>query len=65
MSKATEIISPAHGEAHYFLGMAKLNEGLIAEAARELQAYLDREPDGRFAAQATGVLGQIQPDSCG
>lgn len=58
-------LDPAHGEAHYFLGMAKLNEGLIAEAARELQAYLDREPDGRFAAQATGVLGQIQPDSCG
>ena len=55
---------PLPREAHYFLGMAKLNEGLIAEAARELQAYLDREPDGRFAAQATGVLGQIQPDSC-
>ena len=41
--------------------MANLNEGQIAEAANELEAYLDLAPDGRFAAQAKGILDGIQP----
>lgn len=50
-----------HGEAHYWLGMANLNGGLIPEAAAEFKLYLDREPGGRFAEQATGILVSIQP----
>ena len=41
--------------------MANLNAGQMAEAAAEFRIYLDREPNGRFAAQATGILSSIQP----
>ena len=54
-------LDPEHGEAHYWLGMANLNAGQMAEAAAEFQIYLDREPNGRFAATATGILSSIQP----
>ena len=54
-------LDPNHGEAHYWLGMANLNAGQMAEAAAEFRIYLDREPNGRFAAQATGILSSIQP----
>ena len=54
-------LDPEHGEAHYWLGMANLNGGQMAEAAAEFQIYLDREPNGRFAATATGILSSIQP----
>ena len=50
-----------HGEAHYWLGMANLNEGKVPDAAAELKIYLEREPDGRFATEAGGILGSIQP----
>ena len=52
-------LDPEHGEVHYWLGMANLNEGKLAEAAAELRIYLEREPGGRFAAEATGILGQL------
>ena len=54
-------LDPEHGEAHYWLGMANLNGGQMAEAAAEFKIYLDREPNGRFAATATGILSSIQP----
>ena len=54
-------LDPEHGEAHYWLGMANLNGGRMAEAAAEFKVYLDREPNGRFAATATGILSSIQP----
>ena len=54
-------LDPNHGEAHYWLGMANLNAGQMAEAAAEFRIYLDREPNGRFAAQASGILSSIQP----
>lgn len=57
----TLALDPEHGEAHYWLGMANLNAGRMAEAAAEFKLYLDREPNGRFAAQATGILSSIQP----
>ena len=41
--------------------MANLNGGQMAEAAAEFRIYLDREPNGRFAATATGILSSIQP----
>ncbi len=54
-------LDPGHGEAHYWLGMANLNAGQVAEAAAEFTIYLEREPDGRFAETATGILSSIQP----
>ncbi len=54
-------LDPDHGEVHYWLGMATLNEGKIPEAAAELKLYIERDTDGRFAEQAAGILAQIQP----
>ncbi len=54
-------LDPEHGEAHYWLAMANLNGGQLPEAAAEFKIYLDREPNGRFAEQATGILSSIQP----
>ena len=54
-------LDPTHAEAHYWLGMANLNGGETTEAAAELKLYLDRDPKGRFAAQAAGILKQLQP----
>ena len=56
----TLVLDPGHGEAHYWLGMANLNAGQMAEAAAEFEIYLDREPNGRFAATATGILSSIR-----
>ena len=56
----TLTLDPDHGEAHYWLGMANLNEGKMPEAVAEFELYLEREPDGRFAAQAAGILGSIR-----
>ena len=54
-------LDPSHGEANYWLGMASLNAGQIAEAVAYWRTYVEREPDGRFAAQATGLIAQLAP----
>ena len=54
-------LQPDHGEANYWLGMASLNAGQIPEAVTYMRTYLEREPDGRFNAEATGLLGQLDP----
>lgn len=54
-------LDPEHGEVHYWLGMANLNAGDIPGAAAELKLYLERDPDGRFAEQAKGMVGQLEP----
>ena len=41
--------------------MASLNAGQIAEAVTYWRTYVEREPDGRFAAQATGLIAQLAP----
>lgn len=52
--------NPNDAEAHYWLGMANLNEGKLPEAAAELDAYLKLAPAGQYAVQATGILSQIK-----
>jgi tetratricopeptide (TPR) repeat protein len=54
-------LDPSMADAHYWLGMANLNEGNLAEAAKAFQAYLDIAPTGQYAEQAKAVLGQIKP----
>jgi Tfp pilus assembly protein PilF len=54
-------LNPDHAEAHYWLGMANLNEQAPEEAARMFQRYLELDPDGQYAAQAKGILSQVQP----
>ena len=53
-------LDPNHGEVHYWLGMANLNQGKMPEAVQEMEIYLQREPKGRFASEATGLLGQLK-----
>ena len=57
----TLTLDPGHGEANYWIGMANLNAGRIAEAVASWRTYLEREPDGRFAAQANGLIAQLAP----
>ena len=54
-------LDPGHGEANYWLGMASLNAGDLAGAVSYWRTYVEREPDGRFAAQATGLIAQLAP----
>ena len=54
-------LDPNHGEANYWLGMASLNAGQIAEAVAYWRTYVEREPDGRFANQANGLIAQLAP----
>lgn len=51
---------PDHADAHYWLGMANLNEGNMAGAATEFDEYMKLAPTGQYAAQAKGVLSQIK-----
>ncbi len=54
-------LDPSHGEAHYWIGMANLNAGQMAEAVASWRTYVEREPDGRFAAQANALIAQLAP----
>jgi tetratricopeptide (TPR) repeat protein len=54
-------LDPKMADAHYWLGMAHLNEGNMPEAAKAFQAYLDIAPTGQYAEQAKGILGTIKP----
>ena len=53
-------LDPTHAEAHYFLAMATLNEGNMAEAATALETYLELSPDGQYADQARAMLPQLK-----
>jgi tetratricopeptide (TPR) repeat protein len=52
---------PDYADAHYWIGMANLNEGKMPEAATAFEKYLQLAPTGQFAEQAKGVLTQIKP----
>ena len=54
-------LDASHGEAHYWIGMANLNAGQMAEAVASWRIYVEREPDGRFAAQASALIAQLAP----
>ena len=54
-------LDPSHGEAHYWIGMANLNAGQMAEAVASWRTYVEREPNGRFAAQANALIAQLAP----
>ena len=41
--------------------MASLNAGQIPEAVAFWQTYLDRDPNGRFVAEATALVAQLAP----
>lgn len=53
---------PGASEPYYFRGLVDLSLGDTAAARSDLEAYLKREPDGRFAADATQYLGVLEAD---
>lgn len=53
-------LDPKMADAHYWLGMANLNEGKMPEAATSFDEYLKLAPTGQYADQAKGILAQIK-----
>ena len=53
-------LDPKLAEAHYWLGMANLNQGKMPEAAQSFEEYLKLDASGKYAEQAKGILGQIK-----
>jgi tetratricopeptide (TPR) repeat protein len=53
-------IDPKLADAHYWLGMANLNEGKMPDAATHFDEYLKLAPSGQYAEQAKGILTQIK-----
>ncbi len=51
---------PKLADAHYWLGMANLNEGKMPDAATHFDDYLKLAPTGQYAEQAKGILTQIK-----
>jgi len=53
-------LDPKLAEAHYWLGMANLNQGKMPEAATSFEEYLKLDASGKYAEQAKGILAQIK-----
>ena len=53
-------LDPKLADAHYWLGMANLNEGNMPDAAKSFDEYLKLAPTGQYAEQAKGILAQIK-----
>jgi tetratricopeptide (TPR) repeat protein len=51
---------PDYADAHYWVGMASLNQGNMADAAKSFESYLKFAPTGQYAEQAKGILSQIK-----
>ena len=53
-------LDPKLADAHYWLGMALVNEGDLKAAAASFEKYLSIAPTGEHAAAAKGILAQIK-----
>lgn len=53
-------LDPKFADAHYWLGMATVNEGKLPEAVPHFEKYLELAPDGQYAAQAKSILESIK-----
>jgi tetratricopeptide (TPR) repeat protein len=53
-------LDPKLADAHYWLGMANVNQGNVADAAKSFEEYLKLAPTGQYAEQAKGILSQIK-----
>ena len=49
-----------NADAHYWLGMALVNEGNMAEAGKHMQEYLTLAPNGENAATAKAILDSVK-----
>ncbi|MBA3948684.1 MAG: tetratricopeptide repeat protein [Acidobacteria bacterium] len=53
-------IDPTLADAHYWLGMARVNEGDMPGAKASFEQYLKLAPTGQHAATAKGILDSIK-----
>ncbi len=53
-------MDPTLAEAHYWLGMALINEGDMPGAKSSFETYLKLAPTGQFADTAKGILASIK-----
>lgn len=53
-------LDPKMADAHYWLGMANLNLGLIPDAAKAFEEYLKVAPTGQHAEMVKGILKTIK-----
>jgi cytochrome c-type biogenesis protein CcmH/NrfG len=53
-------LDPQMADAHYWLGMANLNLGLIPDAAKAFEEYLKVAPTGQHAETVKGILKTIK-----
>lgn len=53
-------LDPKNADAHYFYGMALVNEGKLQDAKKALEEYLKLAPTGDNAATAKAILAQIK-----
>lgn len=57
--KVTEL-DPKNADAHYWLGMALVNEGKMPDAGKHFQEYLTLAPTGQYADTAKSILATIK-----
>ena len=53
-------MDPTLADAHYWLGMALVNEGKLPEAVVAFEKYLELAPTGQHADTAKGILSSIK-----
>jgi Flp pilus assembly protein TadD len=49
-------LDPKNADAHYWLGMALVNEGNMADAGKHMKEYLSLAPTGQYADTAKAIL---------
>ena len=59
-ARAAVAADPKMAEAHYWLGMANVNQGKLPEAVKSFEEYLKLDPSGQYAEQAKGMLSAIK-----
>lgn len=57
--KAIEL-DPKLADAHYWLGMAHVNQGSLPDAKKAFETYLQLAPKGQFVETAKAILAQIK-----
>ena len=53
-------LDPKLADAHYWLAMATVNEGKLADSKKEFEAYLALAPTGQYAETAKSILATIK-----
>lgn len=58
--EAAVAADPKYADAHYWLGMANVNQGKLPEGIKHFEEYLKLAPTGQYADQAKGMIAAIK-----